>query len=242
MGKLFDQNGQPMVPTFSVGRNGKRYRYYVSEVLQTGAAGSTRGAPRRIPGAELDQLVGELTDRMTSPEEAVLNSVAVKEAGLELSFRPPPQMDPTEWRHILGLVSSRLKAGERAWSGRGKSLNVLTPVSVMFRGGRTWVEGHQPRTANRADPALVAALRRGHDIVSSIGLPLAGPSAREARAITSTYERALAPLAFLAPDIQQAILEGRHPRSLTLSTLQTAGIPLNWADQRQAFGFGPGLR
>ena len=36
-GRLFDADGQPMSPTFSYGRGGKLYRYYVSAPLQQGA-------------------------------------------------------------------------------------------------------------------------------------------------------------------------------------------------------------
>ena len=36
-GKLFDANGEPMSPTFSRGKMGKSYRYYLSASLQQGA-------------------------------------------------------------------------------------------------------------------------------------------------------------------------------------------------------------
>ena len=44
-------------------------------------------------------------------------------------------------------------------------------------------------------------------------------------------------LAFLAPDIQRAILEGRQPPSFNLEGLAHSSIPLAWADQSTAFGF-----
>lgn len=48
----------------------------------------------------------------------------------------------------------------------------------------------------------------------------------------------LARLAFLAPDIVTAILEGRQPRSLTpRPLLKYASVPLDWKSQRQALGF-----
>ena len=45
-------------------------------------------------------------------------------------------------------------------------------------------------------------------------------------------ERNLIKLAFLAPDLQQAILEGRQPAGLTLQALIEADLPPAWADQR----------
>jgi hypothetical protein len=41
---------------------------------------------------------------------------------------------------------------------------------------------------------------------------------------------------YLAPDIVEAIVEGRQPRSMTVKRL-LQGVPSDWADQRAAFGF-----
>ncbi len=45
------------------------------------------------------------------------------------------------------------------------------------------------------------------------------------------------PLAFLAPDIVEAILQGRQPVELTVLRLKRIGLPLSWADQRRLLGF-----
>jgi len=49
--------------------------------------------------------------------------------------------------------------------------------------------------------------------------------------------RRLVPLAFLAPDIQAAIMDGRQPVGLTLQSLRDREIPMSWADQREQLGF-----
>ena len=49
----------------------------------------------------------------------------------------------------------------------------------------------------------------------------------------SPYERRLLRLAFLAPDIQQAILAGGQPRSLNLEQLIHSDLPLAWSRQRE---------
>jgi site-specific DNA recombinase len=46
--------------------------------------------------------------------------------------------------------------------------------------------------------------------------------------------------AFLAPDIVEAILDGRQPPELTFAKL-TGGLPLNWIEQRTQLGF-PSIR
>ena len=56
--------------------------------------------------------------------------------------------------------------------------------------------------------------------------------------VSRSYFTRLVKLAFLAPDITKAILEGRHPPDLTASRLIShAGLPLGWKDQRTALGF-----
>lgn len=46
-------------------------------------------------------------------------------------------------------------------------------------------------------------------------------------------DRTIIRLAFLAPDIQQRIVDGRQPAGLCLDDLRRAPIPLCWDDQRR---------
>ena len=56
--------------------------------------------------------------------------------------------------------------------------------------------------------------------------------------VQRTYPSRIIPLAFLAPDITEAILEGRQPIDLTLDRLLAAmPLPLAWNDQRTMLGF-----
>jgi hypothetical protein len=45
------------------------------------------------------------------------------------------------------------------------------------------------------------------------------------------------PLAYLAPDIVEAILQGRQPVELTVLRLKRIGLPLSWVEQRRLLGF-----
>ena len=56
--------------------------------------------------------------------------------------------------------------------------------------------------------------------------------------VTGPYIRRLLNLAFLAPDIQEAILEGCQPPNISAEyLLRHADVPLGWQDQRQVLGF-----
>jgi hypothetical protein len=52
--------------------------------------------------------------------------------------------------------------------------------------------------------------------------------------LSEPHVRRLLRFAYLAPDIVEAIVEGRQPRTLTVKLL-LKGIPLDWSDQRVAF-------
>ena len=54
--------------------------------------------------------------------------------------------------------------------------------------------------------------------------------------MTEIHVRRLLRLNFLAPDILEAIVDGRQPRALTVKRL-LAGVPAAWDEQRSAFGF-----
>lgn len=54
----------------------------------------------------------------------------------------------------------------------------------------------------------------------------------------SPYDRKILRLAFLAPDIQRAIVTGRQPPHLNLEKIQKMAIPLDWKSQRAVLGFG----
>jgi hypothetical protein len=56
-------------PTTGQGRNGKRYRYYVSAPLQQGQRTEPDGAVRRVAAAALEVLVVERLKRLTEQED-----------------------------------------------------------------------------------------------------------------------------------------------------------------------------
>ncbi len=63
-GKLFDEDGEPMSPTFSRGKSGRSYRYYVSASLQQGTRHAST-ITRRVPAPAIERIVTEATERWT---------------------------------------------------------------------------------------------------------------------------------------------------------------------------------
>ena len=105
-------------------------------------------------------------------------------------------------------------------------------LPLVQRRGQTWVlKG--PRAGNRPDPVLVRALRSAHAMLhqDDAGLPVL------VTAPDTPYRRRLVRLAYLAPEIQRAIVEGRQSAGLTLAQLLKGPIPLDWSQQAARFPF-----
>ena len=59
----------------------------------------------------------------------------------------------------------------------------------------------------------------------------------EAEGVTRSFVNRLLRLTLLAPDIVEAILEGRQPKAMQLEEL-TRTMPSGWAEQRESVAIG----
>ena len=94
----------------------------------------------------------------------------------------------------------------------------------------------------RPNPTLIKALARAHSWVASLlsGQASSFRAIAQAERLTERYVARIIPLAFLAPDITEAILEGSQPQNLTLAKL-CQRLPLAWPEQRRTLGFDAAL-
>ena len=87
------------------------------------------------------------------------------------------------------------------------------------------------------DKTMIRALRNAHAWVRQMK---AGASIREVMMQANksdSYVSRIMLLAFLAPRIQKAIMDGTQPVSLTLETLIRSRMPRDWNAQEVLFGF-----
>lgn len=102
-----------------------------------------------------------------------------------------------------------------------------------------WDTDNWTAPRHKIDPSIVKALARAHlwrDMIESGQVTTIDELARTA-ATERTHLARMLRLAFLAPDIQQAIITGRQPQSLRLRALLETDLPANWSGQRQVLGF-----
>ena len=233
-GRVFDGEGRPFSPTFSSGRGGRLHRYYVAADLQQGREPPGRpDAIRRVGADALERLVRVELQRIAGRTELAAADVASLLRRLEL--RPGDTQLVVEQEALFGLdhpelaleaLKARLAPGERvvAEPGPTPALRILLPRRMQLRGGRTWITVEGDRAAfPRPDPALIGALRRGHEL-----LALADHAAPK-----RPHDHKLIHMALLAPELQRTILEGRQPPGLTLARLLRSPCPMAWARQSE---------
>ena len=223
-GKLVDATGEAMTPSFARNRHGKLYRYYVSASLQQGQPVPDDDIVRRLPGAQLDRLIKQLLQRWlpTADDPMVhLNEVRLVPQGMIVALAGDRSID----------CAALLEEGEKLISANKRRTVVEVELALPLRGGKRHIVlgKRQPR---ERDKTLIAALRRAHTMVDKDrGMPLA------TYASASPYERRVQRLAFLAPDIQRAIIDGAQPPRLNLERLAKSELPLSWKEQREKLGF-----
>ena len=103
-----------------------------------------------------------------------------------------------------------------------------------------WIEGTDPFATAKPDPRLVKLLIRARQFNATLlhgdGMPFAALAKREG--VSPSYFTRLIRLSYLAPDITEAILDGRQPRDLTADKLLAhSRLPLAWHEQRSVLGF-----
>jgi hypothetical protein len=218
-GRLFDAMDEPMTPTFSQGRSGQLYRYYVSASLQQGGRCDDRVT--RLPATAFEKLVSDAISHWLPQASDPLDlPLAIRLREHEILIDLPSQ-------HATD-IATRLHDGERLVHSDKQSCRIAIPLTLPMRGGRKSI-ALGSRTS-KPDRSLINALRMAHTMIEMHrGLPFLETSPR------SHYQRTTLSFAFLAPDIERDILAGtpkvsanaRSNRSLTPAQ-PPATISANW--------------
>jgi site-specific DNA recombinase len=120
---------------------------------------------------------------------------------------------------------------------------IVLPVAAKFeRAGKAMalVAAAGASATTRSDAALIRLVARGRALRDALAATDAASITAFARreGLSKSYVTRLARLAYLAPDIVTAIVEGRQPARLTAARLlEDTRLPLDWQEQRQALGF-----
>jgi hypothetical protein len=189
--------------------------------LQQGCSNTPDGILRRISAPALERFVEERLKAVTHGAATLdaIKRVELSRSGIVLTLP-----------RNLSIDAAGLKAhAMHHTDGEGREIRLAIDVELPLRGGRQTVNAGA-RTA-APNTTLVGALRRAHAMLAKDGT---GQPILHA-APTSPYERRILNLAFLAPDIQRAIIEGSLPSRVNLEHFVHCDFPLDWEAQRALF-------
>ena len=136
-------------------------------------------------------------------------------------------------------MKSKRNAFGRNWEFDGTTIAVHIPMTFKCQGGRKMIIAPDGSDAwapskPRPDETLIRASARAHrwkGLLEQSKYRSAGELA-EAEGVTRSFVNRLLRLTLLAPDIVEAILDGRQPKGLQLEDL-TQALPSDWEEQRK---------
>jgi site-specific DNA recombinase len=198
--------------------------------------------------ALLHQLVAEskkLAARMSSlPADdlrdllaCILRKVIIQEDSIEVMLKKPDLRELLE--HGDKIIAASL-LGVRKSTEPDELISLSIEAKRKRYGGEIHlvVPPHSSAPVSHPRPALIKAVARAHDWYEKILQSKVTDMRSLARetGLTPRYVRNVFACAFLAPDIVEAILEGRQPLTLKFEHLYK-NIPQSWDEQRHHFGF-----
>jgi site-specific DNA recombinase len=241
-GLLFDDAGHRMVPTHAT-KAGVRYRYYVSlPHLHGESKTASVGSVSRVPATDIEDIIVNSLNESLIVQKKKSNSSTTRIDDRKVLLEQVARVDVHEDCLTIRLKSADDEGTSDAADGHSLSIPWLKPPSrksrqILIQHGIPKSEARPTRIERRA--RLVSAIARGRrwldEVVSGSVTDVQQIAARQkcsVRQVNMTIS-----LAFLAPDLVRAAVEGRLPRGIGVERLRDA--PAEWSRQFEALGLNP---
>ncbi len=250
-GKFTDETGDRLTPSHAV-RRGKRHRYYVSRRL-IARSGEQNTGGWRLPASVLETAVAGLISKALVTQVSILS--LVRNAPPEMLQNLPSMAEdlattlkgPDRGPTLRAIVDAgRIEPGHLSVAldpyALAERLGVQTAhinhdaITLVgdFTLRRRGVEARLVLndTSSGADGTLLKNLAQGWAWFEEIKAGMTMQAIADREGVTQRRVAHLVDLAFLAPDIVQAIVDGRQPATLTADSLITSRHRPLWTDQR----------
>jgi site-specific DNA recombinase len=239
-GLLHDDRGNLMSPSHTKKSDGRRYRYYVSQaLLQNDRARA--GTVSRIPAEAIERLVDTEIRRLWSAIEGGTSKP------VEVSLLPRDFVERVilykdkveivmseEGLKKLAPHDSPAASATRPRPQQPKKFSVSVRLARRGRSGRLESsDGKVDDQVGRPVAAVVKAISRAHDWLGRFerGEVASYHELARAEGFTPGYIRSVMQLAFLAPPLVEAFLDGRRRLRGGVVELLNDSLPLSWQQQ-----------
>jgi site-specific DNA recombinase len=229
LGRIYDDRGHRMTPSHAR-KKGIKYRYYISSALLQGRARQA-GTVSRIRADEIEALIAKSVRGHLKASADIDDAVLVHTHVVRVKVQSDQLV--IELANANGSDRRRKRSRDVIEVPWRKTLStrhreILLPESVQPKNARTI------RSESRA--LLVASIARGRrwldELITDPAATTESIAGREGcttRKINMTIS-----LAFLAPDLVKAAIDGRLPHGMGVARL--ADLSAEWSRQRQMLG------
>ena len=218
-GLLFDDRGNPMRPSFSTKR-GVRYRFYVSPAILTGRRNDA-GSVTRVSAPDLENSI------VSAARERFANLSNLNEENL---------ISAQIQRIVLG--KTKLLITIKTSDATANMIELDRPQSPTS--ARARIETENCQLGGQPDLGMIHTLARAHLWLKALsdGTYQSIEELADIAKWNPKVVRKVLRLAFLAPDVTEAIMLGSQPKSLSVSELQGVAS-FSWDEQRRLLKFHP---
>jgi site-specific DNA recombinase len=229
MGRIFDDRGNRMSPSHTR-KAGRRYSYYLSTALFQGRSDEV-GSVVRVPASEIETTVVEalrkhltVSDRTDDRSLVAQRVERVEIASQRIVVRLVPASGDSD------LKDSQAQVLHVPWRKEPmrRRREILVPSDTK--------PGHTRPIRSETRATLVASIARGRrwldELISDASASTQALAKREgcsARKVNMTIS-----LAFLAPNLVKAAIEGRLPHGVGVTRL--TDLPAEWSRQHELLG------
>jgi site-specific DNA recombinase len=242
MGLLFDDAGHRMVPTHAT-KAGVRYRYYVSMPFLHGEAKTaSAGSVSRVPAADIEETIVKFLKEHLAAKQDGPTASAGRPGNREVLAELVAGIVVHKDRLIVRLKSD--PAGDASDCPDERSFSIAWQKPHSKKSRQVLLPHNASRSEVRPEQferraRLVSAIARGRrwldNVVSGRLTTVAQLCAREKCSVRQA--NMTISLAFLAPNLVKAAVEGRLPRGIGVERLRDP--PTEWSRQFEALGLNP---
>lgn len=255
-GLIHDEDGSLLSPSHA-NKAGKRYRYYVSKDLKAGDA----KMGWRIPAPVIEDLVCRTLVKTFSDQQALLKLIGpmdIDASALPALFARGCEfantIQTTKAKTVVQLYHdlihsisiSKTNLGITLHAGfvgkqlaisfsQDQTLMLDVPIQIKRRNHELKMVVGEGQAQTNMDLKLIRLIAQAYDLKTALAenpkMSIDEYATKEK--IDHGDARRLVPLGYLAPDIAQAIIEGRQPVELNVTQLRRSNqLPILWAEQR----------
>ncbi len=208
-GRLFDDRGNTMSPSYTNHRSGRRYAYYISQALLQNDK-ERAGTVARVRAEEIERVVsraltgglnGNWNELLQRLGRVVIHRDRVEVQRAAVSEEEEPTI-------VVPLSLARRNRARVLDDGAAAPGSTIMRAVARAHEWRGWLQ--QGQVHSYRDIALKAT-------------------------VDASYVRMVLPLAFLDPRLTRELLDGRRQVHGSLTELLRRGIPLDWQQQRVCF-------